>query len=151
MHRLWWLLLCTLSMAGAGIAPSILGRWEETAVIDRHGRVHPITSGRMILLISEENDDSASGKGTIENATLKPHEWACGTLTVHKHDNGGLTLRLFIGDTTSPASVMTGRVSGDSLYVGSTLDDQGQEVLRSGQSDVFQRVAKTVRPGCLTP
>ena len=118
---------------------------------DRHGRVRPITTQRMILLISEENDDSASGKGTIQNETLKPHEWACGTLTVHKNGNGGLTLRLFMGDTTSPALVMTGEMSGDSLYVGSEIADDGQEVLRGGQWDVFERVAKAVRPGCLTP
>jgi hypothetical protein len=89
MHRLWWFLLCTLPVTGAGVATSLLGRWEETAVTDRHGRVRPAPTEHMILLISEEDDESASGKTTITNETLKPHEWACGTLTVRKMETGG--------------------------------------------------------------
>ena len=150
MYRLWWLLLGTLPVTGAGIPTSLLGRWEETAVTDRHGRVRPAPTERMILLISEENDSAALGKATITNETLKPHEWACGTLTVRKDGNRRLTLRLFMGDTTSPALVMTGEVSGDSLFVGSMLTDDGHNALRAGEWDVFRRVAKDVRPGCLT-
>ena len=150
MNRLWWLLLSTLPVTGTGVATNLLGRWEETAVTDRHGRARPAPTDHMILLISEEDDESASGKATITSETLKPHEWACGTLTVRKDENGGLTLRLFMGDTTSPALVMTGEVSGDTLYVGSMLTDDGHNALRAGQWDVFRRVAKDVRPGCLT-
>jgi hypothetical protein len=150
MHRLWWLLLCTLLLSGCGITNSLVGRWEEIAVTDRHGQVRPPPSRHMILLISEERGDSASGKATITHENLRPDEWACGTLTVRRAGNGALTLRFFIGDTTSPALLMTAEVTGDSLYVGSMQTDEGHNALQTGEWDVFRRVSKHVRPGCLT-